>query len=73
MLLPSLPAFAASVFLNSRFLGSTLGIPEFDQTTDVYEFPQGAVKVGEDNVVTVVQVRAEFSEFHSTGLNGYFD
>ncbi|KIP02769.1 glycoside hydrolase family 35 protein [Phlebiopsis gigantea 11061_1 CR5-6] len=47
-------AFAASVFLNDVFLGSTQGSSS-EQTNALYAFPEGAVKVGADNVLTVVQ------------------
>ncbi|KAF8734557.1 Beta-galactosidase, domain 3, partial [Rhizoctonia solani] len=53
-------AFAASVWLNGKFLATTYGnssnhhnnIPETDQ---VYHFPAGSTIQGEDNVITVVQ------------------
>jgi hypothetical protein len=58
-MLPSMElilAFAASVFLNSHFLNSSVGSPSAEQTTAVYAFPEGAVNVGGDNVVTVLHV-----------------
>ena len=57
-------AFAASVFLNDVFLNSTQGTPSTEQTNALYTFPSGAVKVGADNVITVVQV-SEASVFTS--------
>ena len=50
-------AFAASVFLNDIFLGTTNGSASVEQTNALYAFPAGAVKLGTDNVVTVIQVR----------------
>ena len=49
-------AFAASVFLNDVFLGSTQGSDGVEQTNALYSFPTGAVKLGADNVITIVQV-----------------
>lgn len=46
--------FAASVWLNDEFLGSTWSTAE-EETTEVYTFPTGAVQVGQDNVITVIQ------------------
>lgn len=53
-------AFAASVWLNDVFLGTFFGnstnnrniVPEVNNT---FIFPTGAVKLGQDNVITVVQ------------------
>ena len=50
-------AFAASVFLNNVFIGTTNGSASVEQTNALYSFPEGAVKTGQDNVITVVQVR----------------
>lgn len=46
--------FGASVFLNDVSLGTTNGSANIDQTNKLYAFPEGAVKVGEDNVITVI-------------------
>ncbi|EKM56228.1 glycoside hydrolase family 35 protein [Phanerochaete carnosa HHB-10118-sp] len=48
-------AFGASVFLNDVFLGTTNGSASVEQTNALYSFPDGAVKTGTDNVITVVQ------------------
>ncbi|KAI0313595.1 glycoside hydrolase family 35 protein [Amylostereum chailletii] len=53
-------AFAASVFLNDVFIGTAFGNEtnnnnNIDQVDAVYNFPDGAVKVGVDNVITIVQ------------------
>ncbi|CCM02296.1 uncharacterized protein FIBRA_04385 [Fibroporia radiculosa] len=47
-------AFAASVWINDQFISSTWDV-NAEQTTLVYTFPEGSVRVGEDNVVTVIQ------------------
>ena len=54
-------AFAASVFLNNHFLNSSVGIAGVQQTTAVYDFPNGTVNLGGDNVITVVQVSPSIS------------
>ncbi|KAI0033132.1 glycoside hydrolase family 35 protein [Vararia minispora EC-137] len=76
-------AFAASVFLNSVFLGTAFGnstndrnaIVEVDQ---VYNFPAGAVTAGADNVITIVQdnmgldeASSVVSEKSSRGVRGF--
>ena len=48
-------AFAYSVFLNGVFLGSGGSDPSLSLSTDVWTFPEGAVRVGKDNVLTVLQ------------------
>ncbi|KAF9073660.1 glycoside hydrolase family 35 protein [Rhodocollybia butyracea] len=53
-------AFAASVWLNDVFLGTSFGNSTNDandiaQTDQKFTFPSGAVVVGQDNVITVVQ------------------
>uniref|UniRef100_A0A0W0G5J3 beta-galactosidase n=1 Tax=Moniliophthora roreri TaxID=221103 RepID=A0A0W0G5J3_MONRR len=53
-------AFAASVWLNDVFLKTTFGNSTNNQnviveTDEVYTFPEGAVKEGADNVITIVQ------------------
>ncbi|KAK7030467.1 hypothetical protein VNI00_014053 [Paramarasmius palmivorus] len=53
-------AFAASVWLNDVFLKTTYGNStnnnnNIEETDEVYAFPEGAVKEGADNVITIVQ------------------
>ncbi|PCH40579.1 glycoside hydrolase family 35 protein [Wolfiporia cocos MD-104 SS10] len=47
-------AFAGSVWINDYFIESTWSVYD-EQTTTVYTFPEGSVRVGEDNVITVIQ------------------
>ncbi|KAJ3543307.1 hypothetical protein NM688_g5870 [Phlebia brevispora] len=47
-------AFAASVWINDHFIAST-GSSSAEQTNALYTFPKGSVKVGQDNVITVIQ------------------
>ena len=49
-------AFAASMFINSHFINTTSSLSS-EQTNALYVFPPGSVKVGQDNVITVIQVR----------------
>ncbi|TCD66865.1 hypothetical protein EIP91_000819 [Steccherinum ochraceum] len=46
-------AFAASVWLNDQFIKTISGGGE--QANGVFTFPQGSVRVGHDNVITVIQ------------------
>ncbi|KAK7688664.1 hypothetical protein QCA50_008202 [Cerrena zonata] len=46
-------AFAASVWINDKFINTTFGGSN-SQTDAVYTFPDGSVRIGEDNVLTVV-------------------
>ncbi|KZV98894.1 putative beta-galactosidase [Exidia glandulosa HHB12029] len=53
-------AFAASVWINDRFVKTTYGnstnnLNIIAETNELYEFPKGAVKMDEDNVITVLQ------------------
>ena len=48
-------AFAYSIFLNGVFLGSGGSDPSLSLSTDVWTFPEEAVRVGKDNVLTVLQ------------------
>ncbi|KAG8906903.1 hypothetical protein FRB99_005786 [Tulasnella sp. 403] len=53
-------AFAASVYINDVFIRTTYGNSTNNrniirETDEVYEFPDGCLEVGKDNVVTVVQ------------------
>lgn len=54
-------AFAASVFVNDHFISTTAASPSVDQVNSLLVFPEGSIKNGEDNVITVVQVRQPFS------------
>ncbi|KAI0930973.1 hypothetical protein AcV7_005008 [Taiwanofungus camphoratus] len=47
-------AFAASVWINDQFIDSTYDVYA-EQTDVLYTFPEGSVKVGENNVITVIQ------------------
>lgn len=47
-------AFAASVFINSHFINTTSSLSD-EQTNTLFTFPAGSVKIGQDNVITVVQ------------------
>ncbi|KAK1217819.1 hypothetical protein PQX77_019527 [Marasmius sp. AFHP31] len=53
-------AFAASVWLNNIFLNTSFGNStnndnSIEETDEVFTFPDGVVKSGEDNVITIVQ------------------
>ncbi|KAL0060738.1 hypothetical protein AAF712_012470 [Marasmius tenuissimus] len=53
-------AFAASVWLNNVFLNTSFGNSTnnrnfIEETDEVFTFPEGSVKSGEDNVITIVQ------------------
>lgn len=53
-------AFAATVWLNDAFMGTTFGNSSgnrniIDETDTKFIFPEGALKSGEDNVITVLQ------------------
>ncbi|KAL0580562.1 hypothetical protein V5O48_001474 [Marasmius crinis-equi] len=53
-------AFAASVWLNNVFLNTSFGNSTnnqnfIEETDEVFAFPDGAVKSGADNVITIVQ------------------
>ncbi|KAJ8075321.1 hypothetical protein PM082_019659 [Marasmius tenuissimus] len=53
-------AFAASVWLNNVFLNTSFGNSTnnrnfIEETDEVFMFPEGSVKSGEDNVITIVQ------------------
>ena len=48
-------AFAASIWLNDKFINTTFG-GSSAQTDAVYSFPEGSVRVGEDNILTIVMV-----------------
>ncbi|KAF9561800.1 glycoside hydrolase family 35 protein [Agrocybe pediades] len=53
-------AFAASVWVNNVFLGTSFGNSTnnrhiLEETDDKFEFPEGSLIAGQDNVITVVQ------------------
>ncbi|KIK68783.1 glycoside hydrolase family 35 protein [Collybiopsis luxurians FD-317 M1] len=53
-------AFAASVWLNDQFLNTTFGNSTnnanvIEETDEKYLFPPGSLRVGQDNVITIVQ------------------
>ncbi|GJJ10923.1 hypothetical protein Clacol_005152 [Clathrus columnatus] len=59
-------AFAASVWINDVFIRSTPGdnlTP--NMTNEIFDFPSGSIKVGKDNVITVLQDNSGLDE---TGL-----
>lgn len=49
-------AFAASIWLNDQFLNSTDPGPSADHSNALYSFEGAKVNVGEDNVITILQV-----------------
>jgi len=53
-------AFAASVWINDVFLNTSFGNSSNDantieETDEKFFFPQGSLRIGEDNVITIVQ------------------
>lgn len=48
-------AFATSVWINGKFVNTTSATPAFPETNALYAFPEGSVRVDEDNVLTVLQ------------------
>ncbi|KAF7789941.1 hypothetical protein EIP86_000889 [Pleurotus ostreatoroseus] len=61
-------AFAASIWLNDRFIATTSPGTSAEQTNGLYAFPKGAVKLGQDNVLTIVQDHMGIDE--DGGANG---
>ncbi|KIJ23862.1 glycoside hydrolase family 35 protein, partial [Sphaerobolus stellatus SS14] len=60
-------AFAASVWINDIFIKSTPSDNSTPTTTDeIFTFPSGSVKVGKDNVITVVQDNTGLDETSDT-------
>ena len=51
------PAFAASVWINDQFISTVSPGTSSDRINSLFTFPAGSVKLGKDNVITVVQVR----------------
>ncbi|CAL1714365.1 unnamed protein product [Somion occarium] len=60
-------AFGYSAFLNGVFVGSNQGSSTVSQATDVWTFPQRAVKIGQDNVVVVFQDHMGLVETSTNG------
>ncbi|KAI0070921.1 hypothetical protein K474DRAFT_1669569 [Panus rudis PR-1116 ss-1] len=48
-------AFAASVWINDVFVNSTSGGRSSAETNTLFTFPEGSVREGKDNVITVIQ------------------
>ncbi|TFY68957.1 hypothetical protein EVJ58_g705 [Rhodofomes roseus] len=66
--------FAGSVWLNDRFLNSTWSVSG-EQTTAVYTFPEDAIFISQENVITVVQDNSGNDEGDSAksprGISGF--
>ncbi|EIW81147.1 glycoside hydrolase family 35 protein [Coniophora puteana RWD-64-598 SS2] len=65
-------AFAASVWINDVFLSTSYGNSTNNQNSIVetdqkFNFPEGSLNIGDDNVVTVVQDNMGLDESGSTG------
>ncbi|KAH8108699.1 glycoside hydrolase family 35 protein [Phellopilus nigrolimitatus] len=64
-------AFAASVWLNDIFLGTSFGNSSnneniLEETDEVFDFPDGSVVLGQSNVVTIVQDNMGLNETGDT-------
>lgn len=58
--------FAYSAFLNGHFLGSGQGNSTVAQLTNIWDVMETILKIGEDNVLTVIQgITASSSVFSS--------
>ncbi|TFK72820.1 glycoside hydrolase family 35 protein [Pluteus cervinus] len=67
-------AFAASVWLNDVFLGTSFGNSTnnrniLEETDDQFAFPTGALRVGHDNIITVVQDNMGLNETEGDDTN----
>ncbi|KAJ8507040.1 hypothetical protein ONZ45_g10555 [Pleurotus djamor] len=67
-------AFAASVWLNNEFLGTSFGNSTnnrniLEETDDQFIFPSGAIRPGSDNVITVVQDNMGLNETQGSNTN----
>ncbi|KAF9465360.1 glycoside hydrolase family 35 protein [Collybia nuda] len=67
-------AFAASVWLNDVFLKTSFGNSTnnrniLEETDDKFDFPTGALKSGQDNVITVVQDNMGLNETSGSNPN----
>ncbi|KAF4569577.1 hypothetical protein EYR40_008555 [Pleurotus pulmonarius] len=60
-------AFGYSAWLNGIFLGSNVGSATVSMTTDLWDFPAGSLKQGQDNVIVVVQDHTGISETNTNG------
>lgn len=47
--------FGYAAYLNGNFLGSNSGSTTASLSADVWKIPNGTLRVGEDNVLTVLQ------------------
>lgn len=60
-------AFAASVWINDVFIKSTPGDSSTpSQTNEIFEFPPGSLRIGYDNVITVIQDNTGLDESGSS-------
>ncbi|EGO22566.1 glycoside hydrolase family 35 protein [Serpula lacrymans var. lacrymans S7.9] len=48
-------AFGYSAFINGVFLGSNQGNLTISQTTDIWQIPNDVLRIGDDNVLVVIQ------------------
>lgn len=64
--------FGYSAFLNGVFLGSNQGSPTVSLTSDSWTVPNGTLRIGQDNVLTVIQ-GAEIVTFCIDTINGRDD
>ncbi|KAJ3509470.1 hypothetical protein NLJ89_g5205 [Agrocybe chaxingu] len=67
-------AFAASVWVNNVFLGTSFGnstnnLNRLEETDDKFTFPSGALLVGKDNVITIVQDNMGLNETSGTNTD----
>ena len=67
------PVFAASVWLNDKFLGSVYSTT--DNVNKLFTFPEGAVIAGQDNVLTVLHdnmgLDQESNQKSARGIAGF--
>ncbi|KAH9053098.1 glycoside hydrolase family 35 protein [Lactarius vividus] len=71
-------AFAASVWLNSHFLGTSFGnstnnLHILEETDDEFVFPAGSLIPGADNVITIVQTDGSMTDASKSprGVRGF--
>ena len=74
--LTSFAVFAASVWLNDKFLGSVSSTTEeADNVNKLFTFPEGAVIAGQDNVLTVLHdnmgLDQESNQKSARGIAGF--
>ncbi|KAJ3482157.1 hypothetical protein NLI96_g7176 [Meripilus lineatus] len=60
--------FGYSAFLNGVFLGSNQGSPTVSLTSDSWTVPNGTLRIGQDNVLTVIQANGGKEP---RGIRGY--